>query len=88
MHIEFIVQSPDCANNMYTNTLVSITRSTCILTADGLDALRVLKMSKCKYLYDDGLVYLEHVKNTLKELDLSHCTGITDKGLKHVTVLK
>ena len=45
-------------------------------------------MSGCKYLYDAGLIHLEHVKSTLKELDISHCSGISEAGLCSLYILK
>ncbi|XP_064382429.1 ATP synthase subunit s, mitochondrial-like isoform X3 [Halichondria panicea] len=54
---------------------------------EGLACLRVLKLSRCKYLYDDGLVHLSQVEDTLRELDLSHCPGITHKALAYLSIL-
>ena len=59
-------------------------RGNCLLCIiEGLEALQMLSLSKCKYLHDDGLVHLQHVSKTLLHLDLSYCSGLTHKGLLH-----
>ncbi len=55
---------------------------------EGLIVLQLLSLSKCRYLFDDGLAHLHHVSNTLLKLDLSYCSGLTHKGLQHTTSLK
>ena len=56
--------------------------------SDGLCHLQSLSLSACKYLYDEGLTHLQHVHQTLLSLDLSHCTGLSAKGLGHLASLK
>ena len=59
------------------------------LFSDGLEHLEHLKLQSCHYLYDDGLVYLSCVRKSLKALDVSHCTSLTDKALvQHLSALK
>lgn len=47
----------------------------------GLERLYSLDFSSCKYLGDDGLVHLTAVRDTLMELELSHCPSVTHSGL-------
>lgn len=52
-----------------------------ICDADGLEYLEDLNLSRCNYLYDDGLGYLLLVEKSLKLLDLSYCRSLTEKAL-------
>lgn len=50
-------------------------------TAVGLERLHLLNFSGCKYLSDDGLIHLSSVRDTLEQLELSHCPLLTHSGL-------
>ena len=45
-------------------------------------------MSGCKYISDTGLVHLTLVKDSLCELDISQCSGITGAGLSSLYILR
>jgi hypothetical protein len=53
-----------------------------------LKYIQSLSFHNCKYITDRGLVNLEHVQETLHFLDMSHCVGITHRGLEHLYRLK
>ncbi len=54
----------------------------------GLECLQVLRLSGCNYLSDPGLAHLASVKDSLSELDLSNCGGITHAGLPNLYTLR
>ncbi|CAL4910851.1 unnamed protein product [Urochloa decumbens] len=49
--------------------------------------LRVLKLADCKNV-DNGAVWSLAGMDTLKELDLSRCTKISDAGLRHIVTIQ
>ena len=52
-----------------------------LLYVGGLEHLEHLTLSHCHYLYDDGLAYLSCVERSLRTLDLSYCSSLTNKAL-------
>ena len=57
------------------------------MSSAGLEKLRRIDFSGCKYLGDTGLVHLAAVKDCLEELELNHCPSITQRGLPSLYML-
>lgn len=51
------------------------------------DMIENIKLIKCKYLENGALEKLEHVKKTLKYLEISGCFNINETGLMSLTGL-
>ncbi|XP_048586633.1 ATP synthase subunit s, mitochondrial-like [Nematostella vectensis] len=67
-------------------------QDTCVTTGgllhlEGLHHLEYLSLHNCKYITD--LNHLQHVKNSLRELDIGNCHGISDiQPLEQMTKLQ
>lgn len=70
-----------CLNDSQYHCVLNMICLYCVPNAVGLERLHSLDFSSCKYLSDDGLVHLTAVRDTLAELELSHCPSITHSGL-------
>lgn len=54
----------------------------------GCQHIETVIFHSCKHLEGDGLMGLVHLKNTLKDLQISECLNIADEGLKCLGELK
>lgn len=62
--------------------------ATSLLPPDGLKYLQVLRLAGCNHLRDPGLAHLASVRESLRELDISGCGGITQAGLPSLYLLR
>ena len=68
--------------------IVAIPGNVYIQHSEGLAHLQELSLSKCKYLYNDGIALIRHVQKTILYLDLSDCAALTGHCLHHLGSLK
>lgn len=54
----------------------------------GCKYVKDIKIENCKYIDDNALSYLSILQDTLKNLEIIACRGVTDEGLLSLKVLK
>ncbi|KAK0159727.1 hypothetical protein PV327_010812 [Microctonus hyperodae] len=54
---------------------------------DGCKYINYVKLVNCAYIGDEALSKLDYLKNSLKNLEISNCTNVTESGLNHLKQL-
>lgn len=54
---------------------------------DGCKYINDIKLVNCAYIGNEALSKLNYLRNSLKNLEISNCTNVTESGLNHLKQL-